>query len=159
MDKITKNEKQFEESLDLREIIGVKVISKSGIIIGKVKKIKLDSEKMKVMGVVVKRSHFSKVYFGEDYFRRLSNEAIMLNIDPYFLIIGKEIVSSEGKKIGKVVSIKRKRSTNEITSIIGRSLIKGSYEIPISQVSQIGHTIILKSTYNVPKKYFFSPSK
>ena len=76
-------------------------------------------------------------------------------MDPVVLLKGLLVITDSGRKIGRVQEIIRRENTNEIKQFIVSSLFAIKQEVPISQVKKIGSSIILKSSYNVPKRYFW----
>lgn len=157
--RITDSELAFEETFDLSDLISTKIISKDGKMIGKVSKVLLNPKKLSLEGILIRQGVFKKpIYIGISYFDRLSKDSIILKISPSVLLKRKKVLDSEGKVIGKVKSIERKGNSNEISELIISSPLKKKFPIKMSNIKFIGKTIILKSNYNVPKKYFWQKS-
>ena len=72
-------------------------------------------------------------------------------------IIGKEVVNSDGKLIGKVADVEYDADTNELESLILRkggiseslNISKSENVIPLDMVSKIGDKILLKDVFDV----------
>lgn len=157
---LVEEEVNFEKTLDLRKILGSRILSKNGIVVGRIKQVRLNPETEKVEGVIVSRGWFRQnMYIEKSFFDRLSYDAIILNVDPVIMLKGRKIVTSEGEVIGKVKQVDRKGNTNDAENITTHSFLRGTFIIPASYVKYVGQSIILKPTYNVPKKYFWQKSR
>jgi len=72
-------------------------------------------------------------------------------------IIGKEVVNTDAKLIGKVVDVELDEDTNEIESLILKkggisetlNISKSEDVIPYDMISRIGDKILLKDTFDV----------
>jgi len=72
-------------------------------------------------------------------------------------IIGKEVVNSDGKLIGKVSDVEFDEDTNELESLILRkggiseslNISKSEDVIPYDMISKIGDKILLKDVFDV----------
>lgn len=160
VETVIKNEAPLEKSVNLRKLIGKKVISKGGQIIGKISKIMVNQKNSQLEGVFIKRQFLSKpIYIGRSYFSNLSYEAVILNIELTILLKGKKVVDSNGKIIGKVVEVLRKDSTNDLKGVVVKSLFSRRFIVPRSGIKSIGNSIILKSRHNAQKKYFWNRVK
>jgi sporulation protein YlmC with PRC-barrel domain len=113
--RITSKEKALENTLDVKKLLGLRVITRSGFVLGKVKQIRINEPKVKIEGIVVSRGFFKKpVYLGLSYIRKVSSESFILKIDPVILFRGRKIIDSRGKKFGKIKRVVRKENSNEI---------------------------------------------
>jgi len=157
---IITNEPLYSETLNFSEILRSRVLGKNGLEVGKVKQIRVNPEKLIVEGILVRRSLFKKpIYIGASYFLRLSEEAVLLKINPSVLIVGKRIITSEGEDIGKVKKVERHSKKNEVKFLIMDTWLTKETKIPIDSVRSIGEKVILKSNYNAKKDYFWKRSK
>ena len=151
---IEKSDVSIEETSNLRKLLGAKVLSIDGLIVGKVREIRIDPKKMNLQGIFVSRGIFQPLlYIGVSYFDKASNDAVILNIDPFVLLKGKEVVTSDGKIIGKVKDIIRNDFSNNIKEIIAGKLFRKHFRIPYESVKLAGRSIILKINYDGAKKY------
>lgn len=151
---------ELNKTLNIKKLIGKKVISKAGTIIGKIKHIHIHPEKYNLEAIHINRGFFkSPLIISEKFINKMTHDALLLNIEPYYLLKNKKIITSDGETLGKAININRKSNTNEITSITMRSFLKQDIEIPISNIKSQGHSIILKPSHNVKTKYIWQKSK
>ena len=72
----------------------------------------------------------------------------MLAIDPVVEFIGKHVFDSEGKNIGKVISLERKTSANTFASLVVRkNFYSKPINVPKEDINVFKENIILKRTY------------
>lgn len=153
MEEVVDKTKAYEDTLDLDEIIGVKVLSEKGFRVGRVSQLRINAEEKSIEGILVKRGIFKGYLFiGRTYFETLSSEAIILNIEPSVLLRGKKVVAYDGEVIGKIKDIIRVAKTNSIKNIVVHSFLRGTFNIPFGEIKGLGRSVILKNTYNAPKK-------
>ncbi len=154
--RITRNEVQLSETLNLNKLVGRKVISKKGNVVGRVKEIRLLLQKKIIEGIVVSCPDLAKsLYIGISYIDRITPDSVLLTMDPVVLLKGLVVITESGRKIGRIKQVIRRENTNEIRQLIVSSLFARPREISITQIKKIGSSIILKSSYNVPKRYFW----
>jgi sporulation protein YlmC with PRC-barrel domain len=156
---VVRREAPLDKTINIRHIVGKSVLSKGGMVVGKVSELRLNPKNVAIEGVLMRHSIFHKpFYIGKGYFSHLSHEAIILNIELSPLLRGKKVITSEGKVIGKVMAIERKGTRNDIQHIVVKSFWSRKFTITPSNIKSIGRSIILQSGYNVPKKYFWQKS-
>jgi len=157
---VTRKEISLDKTINIKQIVRKSVLSKGGTIIGKVSEVRINPKNLELEGVLIKRDIFRKpLYIGKGYFSHLSHDAIILNIEVSLLIKGKQVLTDDGKILGKVVQVLRKGNSNELQGLIVRSLFSKRFTIPPSAVKYIGKTIILKKSHNANKKYFWQRSE
>src|SRR3989338_7559475 len=145
MDIIIDNTLAYEKTLDLRKILQKKVISKNGLFVGKVKELRMSEDGLRLEGVLIKRGIFKrKLYLGKKYIDRLTYDSIILNADPFLLLKGIKVITSEGEVVGRVKDFVRKSLSNDIEQLTVGSLMRGKFNIPVSYVKSRGYSIILK---------------
>lgn len=146
----------FEKTINLKEVLGRKVISKNGRIVGRIHEIRMADNGTHVAGVIISRGLFkSKIFLSEGYINRLTEDSIVLNIDPFVLFKNLKVVSSEGEIIGKVVDFVRGDNTNDVVTMIVKGFMRGKFNVSSSFVKSVGYSIILKQNYEPPKKHFW----
>lgn len=157
---ILKTERSLDKTINLKKLIGKRVLSKGGKIIGKILEIRISPISLNIEGILVRRNiHKKSMYIGRSYFSRLSQEAVILNIEVSVLIKDKQVIDSKGKIIGKVKEVVRKGTRNDIKGIYVRSLFRRKFFIPESKISYVNQSVVLKSQYNATKKYFWKSDK
>jgi len=157
---ILKTERSLEKTINLKKLIGKRVISKGGKIIGRILEIRISPISLNIEGILVRRNiHKKSMYIGRSYFSRLSQEAVILNIEVSVLIKDKQVIDSKGKIIGKVKEVVRKGTRNDIKGVYVRSLFRRKFFIPESKIAYVNQSVVLKSKYNATKKYFWKSNK
>ncbi len=147
-DKVT----PFDGTISIKKIIGVRVISPNGNAIGRVTQARINPDTKSFEGVVVRRGFFRKIYIGKTYFEALSPEGIILLIEPSVLLLGEKVITYEGEVIGKVKEVIRVGKTNTIKGVNVHSFLRGTFSVPAEQIKSIAKNILLKESYNAPKK-------
>lgn len=157
---ITEGKTKLDDTFDAHKIIGKRVLSKNGIKVGRVKEIRVNPVSAKIEGFVVSQGFLAKtIYIGINYCDRLSTDGVILSMDPVIFLKDKKVVASTGEVIGKVVEVNRKGTTNAIESLTVRAWLRGTFNVPNSAIKYPGHSIILNSSFNAPKKRLFKRSK
>jgi sporulation protein YlmC with PRC-barrel domain len=159
MEHIISNNKPFEQTLSLKNIVGLKVISKSGTVIGAVSEVMVERKTLKVEGFLVRRGIKRPLYIGSSYIRTISSESVILSINPSVLMKGMKVISFEGEALGKVREVVRKDNRNEFREIIVSSLLKRKFSVPSGKIHFVGKVVMLKKGYDVPKKNRWLPGK
>ncbi len=150
----------FDNTLDTYVLRNKRVLSKNGIKVGRVKHVQINPLSAKIEGFVVSLGLFSQpMYIGISYCDRMSADGLILSIDPVTFLKGRKVVASTGEVIGTVTAINRKGTTNEIESLEVSAWLRGTYPVPRSAIKYPGHSIILNSSFNAPKKHLFKRSK
>ncbi len=128
-----------------RSWIGKKVISKSGDVIGRVHDIKFSRNTL--TGIVAMKS-ISKLFIGTEFISGISDEALVLSIDPVTMLVGKKVFDADGKDMGKVSRLVRRGNSNSFEAVIVKKKIysKGM-KIPKADVEVSKKSIILKKSY------------
>lgn len=159
MHHVFRRENSLDKTVSLNELIGKKVLSKGGKIIGKVAEIRVNPMNLDLQGIVVGRDILRKpIYIGKSYFERLSHDSIILNVELSIFLKYKDVLDSKGKIIGQVRDIVRRGNTNEIEGLVVRSTFSKSFVIPFKAIKAIGNNITLHSAHNVKKRYFWQKS-
>ena len=160
IDHLIKGEKLFDETYSLGKILGSPVLSKSGILIGHVKQARILPETLTIEGILVKRKLFKKsVYIGKSFFSHINQDAIILNMDPTFLLKGARVLSLEGEHLGKISKVIRKGNSNNIDKlIISSSFIRKKSIVESNFINKIGESVFLSEDYHVDKKYLWQKS-
>jgi sporulation protein YlmC with PRC-barrel domain len=156
MDSFVYKASSYDETLDARSVIGLRVLTKSGVTFGKVKRVRLNPKTRDFEGVVIARPLNPDAYVCSTYIERITPEAFLLSIEPASLCVGKTVVSSDGKKIGVVKMVVRATQSNDIDSFfINRGWFRKG-RIEFTDVKQIGISILLNKTYEQIKRDFKS---
>jgi len=156
MDALIKDGLPVDQTWSLSELLGIKTITNTGFVLGRIRKLCIDKKSHALEGVVVDRGWFkSPLYISKTYFSHLSPDALMLDIEPSILWKGHKVLSHEGEILGKVRQINRIKDTNDIDTLIVSSIMRGTFEIPQKDVAYFGQNIVLKRSFNAPKKRFW----
>lgn len=153
MEEVVEKTKQFEQTMNLRKLIGVKVLTEGGFQIGRVLQIRISPEAKTIEGILIRRGLFKEpLFLGSTFFDKLSNEAVVLNTEPAILLKGRKVVTYDGEVIGTIKEVVRVNNTNTIKGLVVYSFMRGSFNVSASDIKSFGKSIILKNSYNAPKK-------
>lgn len=157
--RITKSEVSLADTFNLNRILGHKVISKKGQVVGRVREVRIRPDKKSFEGIVTSCPRLGKsIYIGFSYIETITANSILLTMDPTVLLKGFLVIDSQGQKVGKISQVNRADNTNEVESFIVSSFLRKPFQVTLSQTSKIGDSIILKPSYNVPRKYIWQRS-
>jgi len=139
----TKNNK-LDDTKKISSYIGKAVYSKAGELLGKVYDVILKDDY--VVGILV--SSNKKMFIGKEFFEGNVKDVIVLKIEPFTSLIGKQVFDSTGKRIGKVIKIERKTTSNNYENlIIKKAIYSRSFKISKKEVAIAKENIILKKEY------------
>ncbi len=138
---------EYEHTRGAHDLIGKRVLAKSGAVQGRVKEIRLNDKTSNFEGVLVKRRFKSTQYFCKTYIERVTAKAILLSIEPVSQYLKRTVISADGKRIGTVKSIARNDNTNNIRSIIVSIGWTRTTSILAKDIKLLGNSIILKKAY------------
>ena len=143
----------IEATTPAGDIIGTHVLTPRGAVVGRIRDLHLDLDKLKVLGVTIKPGMFKKpVYIGAGFIDRLGIRGTKLSVTPTFLLVGKKVITSDGKILGKVVGVLRKDHTVDIRGLcIVRRFFLKRY-LPYTTVKHEKRNILLNIDYGSAKK-------
>jgi sporulation protein YlmC with PRC-barrel domain len=135
----------ISETIPDTAVLGRKVLGKNGEKIGDVAGLYIDSKKLTIEGIRVDKGVFKfDHYIGNNYIETISDEGVILNITPLDEFVGKKVIDSAGKELGKVKQIKRIGPTDEPMSfVISSGIGKDDLVIKENQVKEMGEAIML----------------
>ena len=143
-DIISSRVKQIDNTTSLNDLIGRKVFSRSGEYVGKVKDFL--TRENELLGMLVKGTQ--TVFIDKEHFTLTSGDMIMLAIEPVTNTIGKQVIDSDGRILGKVVALERKSLQNTYSALtVKRHMYAKPMSIPKAQVSVAKKNVILKIAY------------
>jgi len=159
MESYVEKSSQFEQTKNARDLLGIKVLSMSGEVLGKVLQVQLHEKTNALEGIICKRAMFRKpsynCYFCEKYIDRITHDAIILNIEPALVWVGHKVVSNDGKVLGKITNVNRVNDTNAIDSLLFKRFFFKTVRIPIGAVKQLGKSVVVKKDHADIKKNGF----
>ena len=116
MESYIEQRAEFLETFNAKDIVGIKVLTSSGEMIGRVSEVRLNNSSKNLEGLVVKGQKLqTPTYICTKYIKKIAKDAIILAIDPAILYWGHKVISCDGKVFGKVMKIERVGKTNNIT--------------------------------------------
>ncbi|MBS3083487.1 PRC-barrel domain-containing protein [Candidatus Pacearchaeota archaeon] len=155
---VIKKEAHLDRTVNIKKLIGKRVISKGGTVIGYVSEIRVNSNNLQLEGVVVDRNFENPIYIGKSYFSKLSQNSVILNVELSILVNGKKVVTLDGKVLGRVKKVNRRGNTNEIESLVVSSFWR-KYLIPSSEIKQIMASVQIKHKHDATKIYLWKRLK
>lgn len=144
----------YGQTRRLKNILGLRVLSKSGDVLGRVVEVRMDHKRESFEGVLVRMRNLKKVYVNKTYVQKITDEAVLLSITPAIVYKGRKVVSSDGKAFGKAIEVRREGTTNNIEAIIVQRHFVRRVAVPIKDFSKLGASLILKKTYSDAKKEY-----
>lgn len=143
MEKVTTQKIDIEHSESTRKLKGKNIISRSGEILGKVRDVVFLNKN--ILGVLLRKRFREDVFIGIEMVESITEDAILLSIDPVTSLIGLPVFDKAGKKIGRVRRVIRQDDRNSFTSIaVKPGLLRRVIEIDVSDIKTISQHIILK---------------
>jgi len=154
---VVRKEADLEKTVDIRKLIGKRVLSEGGTIAGYISEIRLNKNGFDLEGVVVSSS-FGLLYVGKSYFATVSDYSVILNTELSPLIKRKKVITIDGKVLGRVRQVNRKGNTNDVESLLVGSFWR-KYIVPVSAVKQIASSVLIRVKYNDTKEYIWKRPK
>jgi sporulation protein YlmC with PRC-barrel domain len=145
MVKVTATEKNIENIVVDRSLLGSNVFAKNGEKIGFLDAIFVDPEQLCIKAIQVNKG-LTKYnhYIGCNYIEKLGPDGIILNILPLEDLIGKKVYDYNGKDVGKVVDTKKVKGTNKLISLIASPGIgKDNIIILAGDIKTVGESVLL----------------
>lgn len=143
MEKITSRRFDLADSHSTSDLKGKNVVSRGGEIVGKVKDVLFYDKD--ILGVILKKRFRKDVFIGIEMVASITQDAILLSIDPVTSLLGLPVFDKAGKKIGKVKGIIRQDERNNFKSIaVKPNIFRRTMEIDASDIKIISQHIILK---------------
>ena len=148
MDELYHDASPYDQTVNLNKVVGAKVISQRGYVIGRVREVRIHGAGMELEGIGVWRWFKPKIYIGKDYIERLSEDAVLLKVEPSILHRGKVVVTFDGRRLGKVKGVTREQQSNTVHSLTVGRIVGRTFTVPANAVHAYGNqTIILSSDY------------
>lgn len=154
---VVRKEAEIDKTVNVKNLIGRRVLSEGGTVVGKIREVRLNSNGFDLEGIVISSS-VGMIYLGKSYFSTLSDYSVILNTELSLLVQGRKVLTIDGKVLGKVREVNRKGTSNEIESLLVRRFWK-KYLIPVSAVKQIASSVLIKEKYNDTKEYLWTRPK
>ncbi len=142
-----------KEIITSDDILGKEAIDPEGSVLGVVAKVHIDNHDRKVIGVTIDMG-FAKpdLYVGINNIKNFGEDAVLLKTVPAPKFKGISVLTSEGKKIGRVVDVIMKNSHVK-EFVVSDSIFFGKKSnIKYSDIKEIGDSIILKEGYKAKEK-------
>ena len=148
MESIKSNTLPFKDTIEVSDVVGRKVLTKDGVKIGKVKSVHIHPRDLTIEGIVVDPGFFDPYQFiGAGYIGSMTDEGIVLNIQPVTEYVGVKVFDYTGKEIGKVKDVNRSKQTNTLLSILVDRNGKEDVLIRADYIATAGKNIVLKEPY------------
>ncbi len=131
------------------DILGKQAVDSEGGILGVILKLHVDPVKKIFTGLTVDQGFLKPFLFiGIDLVANFGVDAVFLNVVPPDKYIGMEVLSPDGRIVGKVKSVKSSGNIlSEITvSLSGAGLKKETATIGASRILEIGARVVLKES-------------
>ncbi|MFW5990996.1 MAG: PRC-barrel domain-containing protein [Candidatus Nanoarchaeia archaeon] len=134
----------FQSHYGLKSLLGKKVISSKGVILGRVKDVGFTSKR--VLGIYVGKL-FRKYFVAMEYIDEFDGDAVMLRIEPVTILKGKLVFDKDGQKVGKVTEIKRASFANELSAVyVKKNIFRKPIKVSSDSLEIVEKNIILNCT-------------
>jgi len=148
MENIKHNTLPFRDTTDVNDVVGRKVLTKSGKKIGKVKSVHVHPKNLTMEGIVIDPGFFDAYQFiGASYIGSITDEGIVLNINPVTEYVGLKVFDFTGKEIGKVKEVYRSKQSNTLLSLLVERSGKEDLIIRADYIAAAGKNIVLKEPF------------
>lgn len=161
------NEPEKISGLSFWRILGRRVFSRSGTPCGRV--IGIRFKHVKVLDVTILYNRWTLVRIHSSMIQNLEdmqkNSFMILNVDPFYILMNRTVFDHNGQRMGRVRKIKRSGYDNSIDSILVKDgFFSKSWTIPWQDVAVHKKSIILKedaaaSEQNPSADYSEDPEK
>ena len=138
----------LDKTVEMKDILGKKVLTKDGANLGKVRSIRIDPKKLTIEGIEVDTGLFKvDKYIGKNYIKTMTDQGAILKINPVEDIVGHQVFDSTGKSIGEIKSIKKSKKTNKLLSItLYSDIYKDNITVDGHYIESCGDSCILKES-------------
>lgn len=144
--QITAKKCDVTKEKGLRAFLGKNVLSKDGDVVGTVKDVVFEEDK--IVGIIYTKKIFKKIFLGINYIEKFYADSLILKINPVTRLIGMKVYDVEGKKVGVVKDIVRKTNINKIDALIVRKgIFKKFIEVPVDDIDISKKNVILNKLY------------
>lgn len=155
---ITKKEAELDSTYNLSQTIGKKALSDGGLIVGRIAQVRLNKNTKQIEGIITRNFTHKPLYIGLSYISKITDKGVVLNMEPTIFLRNRRVITHEGKIIGKVFSITRKGTKNDLENITVYKMFRKKLIVSANDIEKAGKSIILKKGYNVRQKYFWQKS-
>jgi sporulation protein YlmC with PRC-barrel domain len=129
--------KNISASFKLKDMLNKKILALNGEVVGKVKDIAFDAQK--VYGIYV-----NDMLIDMTYIDQFKEECIVLKINPITNLKGKIVFDKDGKKLGIITEVIRTNNENSFVSVnVKKYFFSKTINIPKSDMAVIDKNIIL----------------
>lgn len=136
------------------DILGKDAVDPEGEILGVVMKLHVDKAMKKIVGITIDEGFMRPdLFIGIDYVRNFGIDAVFLNRVPAAKFKGLEVITSDGKHVGKVSDVRTLRhKVDEISVRAGDGILsKQKFVVRARDIAEIGEHVILKKGCRVIK--------
>jgi sporulation protein YlmC with PRC-barrel domain len=151
MEQIKHKTLPFKDTIQVKNIIGTKVLTNDGNAIGKVRAIHVHPQELTIEGIQVDTGWFEiDQYIDTNYIQSMTGDAVVLKMTPVTKLVGLNVYDALGKDIGKVINVHRSRMTNKLLSVTvqygetGEELV-----ITADYIATTGHAVMLKEPFKI----------
>ncbi|MBR9690471.1 hypothetical protein GOV08_02190 [Candidatus Woesearchaeota archaeon] len=127
------------------DILGKDVVDTQGDVLGVIQKLHIDKRNKQILGITVDQGFMRPdLFIGLEHIAQFGVDTVFLNTYPKNKMKGMDVINSQGKKIGVVISLDF-AGKNRLRAInVKKGVLKEPETIPIAKIKSIGHNIILK---------------
>jgi len=143
---------EVDETLQIKDVLGKRVLAKSGAVLGLVKAVHINKKNYRVEGIVVRKFFKEDKYICITYINMMTPKSVILSIEPATLFEGCTVVSHDGKKVGTAKKVNRVGNTNRVASLtVSRGWFR-TMKVCQANIEHLGTSIILSKTHEQLKR-------
>ena len=135
----------LKAEFSLKKLIGKRVLSKDGEVLGKVKDIVI--KQYQIIGIVISSVLKSSIFVDRIYFDSFREEAVILKINPVTSLIGLKVLDKNGRKLGKISKIVRQNTKNEFTTFYVKKNLFKDIAFNAADIDKISENVILNKEF------------
>ena len=153
MEVFVEKSSAVDETFQIQDILGKRVLAKSGTVLGRVKAVHISKKNYRVEGIVVRKFFKKDKYICITYINMMTPKSVILSIEPVTLFEGCTVVSHDGKKVGTAKKVHRAGNTNRVASLtVSRGWFR-TMKVRNANIEHLGTSIILSKTHQQLKPY------
>ncbi len=136
----------IDELLATDTLIDAKVVSKEGRDAGRVASCYFEERCLSGLRVVFDGTSY---YISDSFIEELDGEAVMLNIQPFYVLQGLKVYDESGRYLGEVEDVTRAEDSNDVEELVVRKhWFSTPRSVAAEHVETANENIILNEAYD-----------
>jgi sporulation protein YlmC with PRC-barrel domain len=133
------------------DILGKVAVDPDGEILGVVMKLHIGKAEKKLLGITIDQGFMKPdLFIGMYYIKNFGVDAVFLNRVPTDKFMGLDVMTADGKDVGKVKNVNAKNHRVQEIIISKKGVMPGKrFAISSSDIQRIGTSVVLKEGYKL----------